>query len=94
MLRFCLVVLTGLAFDWALYSRLTGLLGQHYSSSDGYLTFLYPRSLATISSLGLIGYSISEGGADPLALTTGSILFVGSNFYAVYRFYRGDDVGS
>jgi hypothetical protein len=92
MLRFGAVVLCGLAFDWALYSRLAGLLAQHYSLSDGYLTFLFPRVLVTVLSLSLIGYSASAEHSDSALTIFGSILFVGSNFYAVYRFYRGDEI--
>lgn len=92
MLRFCAVVLVGLAVDWALYSRLAGQLNQHYSLSDGYLAFLFPRVLATVLSLFLIGYSVSAEHSNSVLTIAGAVLFAGSNFYAVYRFYRGDEI--
>jgi len=93
MLRFALVVLAGLAIDWGLYSRLAGILGQHYSSNDGYLTFLYPRIIVTALSLVFVAYSIGEGDPKLAVFFIGLALFVGSNLYAVYRFYRGDEIG-
>ena len=94
MLHFGAVFLVGLALDWALYSRLTGLLSQHYSSNDGYLTFLFPRVFLTILSLILIGYSTREG-RDNAALTViASLLFAASTLHAVYCFYRGDEIQS
>jgi len=94
MMRFGAVVLLGLAVDWAMYSRLAGLLAQYYNSSDGYLTFLFPRVIVTILSLFLVGYCINEGREDSAMIILGSALFLGSNFRAVYRFYRGDEIQS
>ena len=92
MLHFGAVVLVGLALDWALYCRLTGLLSQHYSPNDGYLIFLFPRFFLTILSLVLIGYS-TRAGQDNAALTViASLLFAASTLHAVYRFYRGDEI--
>jgi cell division protein FtsX len=92
MLRFGAVVLCGLAVDWALYSRLAGVLAQHYSQSNGYLTFLFLRVLLTVLSLFLIGYLVSAEYRNSVLTIFGAVLFAGSNFYAVYRFYRGDEI--
>ena len=87
-------MLIGLAVDWALYFRLAGLLAQHYSSSNGYLSLLFPRVLVTVLALLLIGYSINDDHTNSMTVIIGSVLFAGSNFYAAYRFYRGDKIQS
>jgi drug/metabolite transporter (DMT)-like permease len=92
MFQIGVVVLVGMALDWALYYRLISLLGQGIRSRDGYRTFLFPRVLMTVVSLVVIGYSISKDHSNAAAIIVGSVLFAGSSFYAVCRFYRGDEI--
>ncbi|KQM14507.1 hypothetical protein ASE73_10060 [Sphingomonas sp. Leaf24] len=92
MMHFGAVVLFGIAVDWVFYSRLAGLLTQHYISSEGYLAFLFPRVIVTILSLLLIGYYTNDDHKKSAIFMLGLALFVGSNLHAVYRFYRGDEI--
>jgi hypothetical protein len=85
-------VIFGLAFDWASYSRLTSLLGQVYVTKSGYRAFLYPRIFITLIAIVIVFLSMDHGDTNIAFCLLGCGLFLGSNFYAVYRFFRGDKI--
>lgn len=93
LLYFLIAVISGLAFDWASYFRLTSLLGQHYAAENGYRVFLFPRIFFTLIAIILVILSTNKSRTNIALCLLGCGLFLGSNFYAVYRFFRGDKIG-
>lgn len=93
ILYLTIAVFLGIAFDWLMYSRLIGIINPQYISNTGYRSFSYPRIYATLIAIVIIFLSAKNGNADVALFFFGCALFLVSNFYAVYRFLRGDEIG-
>jgi hypothetical protein len=57
-----------------------------------YSAFLFPRIYATLIGIILAFFSVSKDGTNIALCLLGCGLFLASNFYAVYRFFRGDRI--
>lgn len=84
----------GLASDWALYSRLTDILCRpgFYGVSNGYRRLLFPRVIVTLVGIGAMFVAVNYMDGNVTTLVCGSVLVLGSNLYAVYRFFQGGHV--
>jgi hypothetical protein len=87
-----LAIVLGLAIDWAVFERLTMILGAVGAPKEdhAYRDLLFPRVIITVISSVAIAIGILSEPERAMLTIAGTAIFAAANLCAVFKFLRGD----